>query len=135
MRACLPMIALLLLAGCSDPSPPAPESGASAEAAQALSERCQPARGWSEGLAGLEPAAACGEAARGSYLQAWRLGDELRRFEQQIAELERRLEASSDLEEQGRLRRAIRQRQVDIEAIRGAAIIEGWQSDARPAED
>ena len=87
---------------------------------------CSAQAGWSAGLA-LQAPACAGQA---EYSEAHDLGSELRRLRDAQAALARQAEASTDAAERARLQREQRQRQIDIEAIEGVAVVNGWRSGA-----
>lgn len=93
----------------------------SAAIALAAAPACSEMDGWTAGRDGSSADTAC---TGDDYAQAHRLGAALADLRQQHAELEARIKAGAD--NVGVLRRQQRQLDVDIEAIRGVAMVRGW---------
>ena len=85
---------------------------------------CTELDGWTTGRDGKAADAACTSE---SYGEAYRLGDALADLRERHAALEARIKPDAD--DVGLLRRQQRQLDVDIEAIRGVAMLRGWPDD------
>lgn len=85
---------------------------------------CTELSGWTTGRDAKPAAAAC---TADSYAEAHRLGAALADLRAQHAALEARIKAGAG--DIGVLRRQQRQLDVDIEAIRGVAMLRGWPDD------
>ncbi len=85
---------------------------------------CTELDGWTTGRDGKVADAACTSE---SYGEAHRLGEALADLRERHAALEARLKPEAD--DVGLLRRQQRQLDVDIEAIRGVAMLRGWPDD------
>ncbi len=93
-----------------------------------LSQYCLPQHGWHDGQAGTPAMPDCSEVGQGTYLQGWRLGDTLRGFRERVIEIEAEMRDLDDPQRKGVLTHELRQIEIDMEAIRGAATVEGWQN-------
>ncbi len=109
LRRALPALLLLVLTGCRSP-------GAD----------CRAVDGWRQGLTGGVALPGCVGAP---YREAHELGRSLHDLLQERAALDRRIIAEPD--QAPVLRRRQRQIDIDIEAIRGLAVIEGWSETVR----
>ncbi len=108
---CLSLVVVLLaLAGCRSP-------GAD----------CRAVDGWRQGEAGVAALPGCIGAP---YREAHELGRSLHELLRERAALDARIAAEPDAV--GALRRRQRQIDIDLEAIRGLAVIEGWSQTSSP---
>ena len=108
MRSLLP-IAVVALAACAgaDPQPP-----------------CDAAAAWQAGQQEAPLAAHC--AADAGSAEAHLLGSELAQLRAQAAQLKAELEEAPQIR-RGAFQRQLRRLQVDIEAIEGLAVVNGWR--------
>jgi hypothetical protein len=109
VRPLLPCLLLVALTGCRSP-------GAD----------CRAIDGWRQGESGGSPLPGCIGAP---YREAHELGRSLHALLQERAELDQRIAVEAD--NAGVLRRRQRQIDIDVEAIRGLAVIEGWSRAGR----
>ena len=105
----LPVLLMLALAGCRSP-------GAD----------CRAVDGWRQGESGGIALPGCIGAP---YREAHELGRSLHALLRERAELDQRI--ANEPDNAGALRRRQRQIDIDVEAIRGLAVIEGWGETAR----
>ncbi len=87
---------------------------------------CRPIDGWQLGGGGRPAVPGC---VNSGYRAAHELGRNLHELKTERAQLESRIAAAADDVDQARRRQ--RQIDVDIEAIQGLAVIEGWPIDPR----
>jgi hypothetical protein len=114
------LLALLLITALAS-SPPAP-----APTAGKTTSECNAQSGWDRGRVGGEREAAC---SRDAYAEAYRLGEALHQLQQERIALDSELRGIAASQRGARLRRQ-RQIDTDLEAIRGVAIIRGWERGA-----
>ena len=102
-----------------------------ADVVRAADPACTELEGWTTGRDGKPADAAC---TAENYAEAYRLGEALADLRERHAALEVRIKPDAD--DVGLLRRQQRQLDVDIEAIRGVAMLRGWPDDvsAHPSE-
>jgi len=86
---------------------------------------CQPLDGWQQGGRGIAALPGCVNA---SYREAHELGRSLNELRTERRSLDTKMAEAPD--EATVLRRRQRQLDIDIEAIEGLAVIEGWSSTA-----
>lgn len=85
---------------------------------------CDAAAAWLEGQQGAALAPAC--TGDDASAEAHLLGSELAQLRQREAQLKEQL-GDAPADRQGALQRQLRQLQVDIEAIEGVAVVNGWR--------
>lgn len=98
--------------------------GGATTLARASEPACTELDGWSTGRDSKAADNACNTD---SYAEAYRLGEALADLRARHAALEAKIKPDAD--DVGLLRRQQRQLEVDIEAIRGVAMLRGWPDD------
>ena len=112
--------------------PRCPQEDLAAAYRQALDVRCEPARGWREGLESEDPNSLCPQAGGRIWNEANGLGRRYREFSAELEETEAKiadLRGSDQAADQAAARRANfdRVRLIrELDAIRGVARIRGW---------
>jgi TolA-binding protein len=85
---------------------------------------CDASSAWNAGQAGVALAPEC--ASDSAAAEAHLLGSELAQLRGREAQLQEAI-GSAAADSQGALQRQLRQLQIDIEAIEGVAVVNGWR--------